>query len=138
MKQIVYVSKATDAFDVADLAPLAETSRSNNSAVGVTGCMLYAAGYFLQLLEGDSGEVAKVMRRISMDPRHKATKVLLDRDVDESERLYGRWFMSSINVDEKKQFPQALKDNIDKICRGQGSSMPIPKLFLEFRSHLGT
>lgn len=137
MKQLVYVSKATDAFDVSDLGDLSITSSRNNQEVGVTGCMLYAAGYFLQLLEGDADDVLTVFARIRRDPRHTATKILLDRDVDAGERLYGRWFMSCINVDQKKAFPQSLKDNIDAIVRGGNTSMPIPRLFMEFRGQLG-
>ena len=52
IKQLVYISKATEPFTAASLKQLTDVANTNNAKLNVTGCMAYSAGYFLQLLEG--------------------------------------------------------------------------------------
>lgn len=74
-----------------DLAELLYVSRRNNEALGVTGLLIYAAGSFLQVLEGDDGAVEHVMSRVHRDPRHKGVIVLIDAKI--SAREFGNWSM---------------------------------------------
>ena len=56
-----------------------------------TGMLVYAAGSFLQLIEGDDAGVELIWDRIRMDPRHTALRVLQDGSAQA--RLFGEWSM---------------------------------------------
>ena len=137
IKQLVYISKATEPFTAASLKDLTAVANTNNAKLNVTGCMAYASGYFLQLLEGDSGTVDSLYRKIANDTRHKGTKLLLEQTVDEDKRLFGKWFMSSFNVDTQSDFPDELKQSITQIIYDRTAIIPVHRLFMEFRKYLG-
>ena len=99
--------------------------------------MAYASGYFLQLLEGTAETVDSLYRKIAKDTRHKGTKLLLEATVDEDRRLFGKWFMSSFNVDTTADFPDELKHSITEIINDRKAIVPVHRLFMEFRKYLG-
>ena len=137
IKQLVYISKATVPFTTESLKELTEVANVNNEKLNVTGCMVYASGYFLQLLEGSAESVDILYRKIEKDDRHKGTKLLLESRVDEDRRLFDKWFMTSFNVDTTKDFPEELKKNIAQIIRDQKAIIPVHRLFMEFKKYLG-
>ena len=137
IKQLVYISKATAPFTSASLKELTSVANANNAKLNVTGCMAYSSGYFLQLLEGNAETVESLYRKIEKDPRHKGTKLLLEATVDEERRLFGKWFMSSFNVDTMVDFPEELKQSITEIINDRKAIVPIHRLFIEFKKHLG-
>ena len=137
IKQLVYISKATVPFTTDSLKELTEVANANNEKLNVTGCMVYASGYFLQLLEGSAESVDILYRKIERDDRHKGTKLLLESRVDEDRRLFDKWFMTSFNVDTTKDFPEELKKNITQIIRDQKAIIPVHRLFMEFKKYLG-
>ena len=137
IKQLVYISKATVPFTTDSLKELTEVANANNEKLNVTGCMVYASGYFLQLLEGSAESVDILYRKIEKDDRHKGTKLLLESKVDEDRRLFDKWFMTSFNVDTTKDFPEELKKNIAQIIRDQKAIIPVHRLFMEFKKYLG-
>ena len=137
IKQLVYISKATVPFTTDSLKELTEVANVNNEKLNVTGCMVYASGYFLQLLEGSAESVDILYRKIEKDDRHKGTKLLLESRVDEDRRLFDKWFMTSFNVDTTKDFPEELKKNITQIIRDQKAIIPVHRLFMEFKKYLG-
>ena len=119
------------------LKELTDVANANNEKLNVTGCMVYASGYFLQLLEGSAESVDILYRKIEKDVRHKGTKLLLESRVDEDRRLFDKWFMTSFNVDTTKDFPEELKKNITQIIRDQKAIIPVHRLFMEFKKYLG-
>ena len=137
IKQLVYISKATVPFTTDSLKELTEVANANNEKLNVTGCMVYASGYFLQLLEGSAESVDILYRKIEKDDRHKGTKLLLESKVDEDRRLFDKWFMTSFNVDTTTDFPEELKKNIAQIIRDQKAIIPVHRLFMEFKKYLG-
>ena len=137
IKQLVYISKATVPFTTDSLKELTEVANTNNEKLNVTGCMVYASGYFLQLLEGSAESVDILYRKIEKDDRHKGTKLLLETKVDEDRRLFDKWFMTSFNVDTTTDFPEELKKNIAQIIRDQKAIIPVHRLFMEFKKYLG-
>ncbi len=139
MKQLVYISKASIPFTPESIKELTESSNKNNRRIGVTGCMVYASGFFLQLLEGDSEDVDNLYRKIQKDSRHKNTKILIENEVEENKRLYDRWFMSSFNLDASVDFPEDLKKSIIGIINGNNTtSIPVHRIFMEFRKYLAS
>ena len=136
MHRLVYVSKATDAVNDAKLKEITDIAIPNNKKLSITGCMLYASGYFLQLLEGDKTAVMALYHKIEKDPRHKACKILLDETMEDSQRLYDKWFMTAFNVDKSSKFPDELKQSIDDIVNNRDSTLRVHRIFIEFKKYL--
>ena len=92
MRRIVYLSSATRPMSDADLVELLRASRVNNARDDVTGVLLYQAGHFIQLLEGESVVIDSIYARIEKDPRHHSCLRMLDGEADE--RLFADWSMA--------------------------------------------
>ena len=137
IKQLVYISQATAAFTPASLKELTDLANANNASLKVTGCMAYSSGYFLQLLEGKAETVDSLYQKIEKDTRHRGTQVLLEATADEDKRLFGKWFMSSINVDATVDFPEELRLSIKEIINDRKAVIPVHRLFTEFGKYLG-
>jgi hypothetical protein len=91
VRQIIYVSEATEQFAAADLLGLLEVARRSNTRIGVTGLLVHRGGTFLQCFEGPPHAVETLLSRIRNDPRHAAVTVLQDRIT--TERLFPDWCM---------------------------------------------
>jgi hypothetical protein len=80
----------------AELEALLATCRSNNAAAGITGMLLYRAGSFFQVLEGDRTVVQALFEKISRDNRHSlVTKIILEPI---AERSFAAWTMGHSRV----------------------------------------
>lgn len=89
--QLVYLSTATRLLAEPQLEEILAVSRRNNSAVGVTGMLLYADGQFMQVLEGPPDAVAATFARVRRDPRHRDLIEMLRRDIPEPD--FADWAM---------------------------------------------
>lgn len=77
------------------VARLAEHSAERNSQSGVTGCLLFIEGQFVQVLEGGLSEVEQIFERICCDLRH--TNVALIDLVAVPNRFFPHWKMAFLN-----------------------------------------
>lgn len=89
--QLVYFSVATRLPTERDLLELLAVSRRSNTQTGITGLLLYRAGSYMQLLEGERKAVTECFWRIQRDGRHQDVKVLLSQESEE--RIYSDWSM---------------------------------------------
>jgi FAD-dependent sensor of blue light len=94
LQQLIYSSTATKEFSEAHLSFLLLNARQNNQSLGVTGILLYDAGSFLQVLEGEGATIEALYRRISRDPRHAHVSKLLTREINARE--FGEWSMGFV------------------------------------------
>jgi hypothetical protein len=97
--QLIYLSSATQPFSPADLLALLETSRRNNTPVGITGLLLYRDGNFIQVLEGEEPAVSATHDRIIRDTRHGGLITLLKAPI--AQRSFGEWSMGFRNLSAK-------------------------------------
>ncbi len=88
------------------LASILESARKNNARLGVTGILLYDAGSFIQVLEGDGPVVRELFEKIGRDPRHDRVTMLGERPIDK--RSFGAWTMGYVSLDPAllKQLPK--------------------------------
>jgi len=93
--QVFYVSRATAAFDTAQVQSILQASRRQNSRLDVTGCLLFSGHCFAQVLEGRQAVVGALTRRIAADPRHVGVRVLSQTNRDE--RDYAGWAMGYLH-----------------------------------------
>lgn len=89
MRSLVYASRAVQPFGDDDLLQLLRAAPARNDVHGVTGMLVYAAGSFLQLFEGEDDAVEVIWDRIRMDPRHTGLRVLQDGPA--RARLFAEW-----------------------------------------------
>ena len=91
MKGTVYLSKANVHFSLADLNRLTVLSARKNEQLGVTGCLYFFDGKFLQYIEGNDESVNGLMEKIRSDSRHRILFEAGPEDIDM--RLFSSWTM---------------------------------------------
>ncbi|MDC6351192.1 BLUF domain-containing protein [Zeaxanthinibacter sp. PT1] len=96
MYSLVYKSVATPLFNFRDIDVLLERARAYNSNHGITGCLLYHNGEFIQYLEGPQLQVLNLYDKITKDPRH--TKIQLLSYGATEHREFDQWDMAFENV----------------------------------------
>jgi hypothetical protein len=99
MLQLVYVSSATTHFSKAELLELLTKSRTKNSALGITGMLLYKDGNFMQMLEGEDDPVRQLFETIVKDPRHHNSIVLIDELAETA--FFADWSMGFRDLSDK-------------------------------------
>ena len=95
---LVYASSAVELFSTAELVSLLQCCRRNNTAAGVTGMLLYKAGNFMQVLEGEEETVRRLHAKILRDPRHRGVLTLTEYMI--VERQFGGWSMGFRNLSD--------------------------------------
>lgn len=97
MFQLVYQSEARTPMDTTALHDLLHQARANNQRLGITGVLLYKAGGFIQVLEGDEETVRALYATIRDDPRHEQVETLLTAQI--TERIFPDWTMGLEDLD---------------------------------------
>jgi hypothetical protein len=105
LTQLIYVSSASRDLDQQDINRLLDSSVRHNAAYSLTGMLLFASGYFMQVLEGEESAVDEAMSRIKFDPRHHGVIVIADEAI--VVRDFGAWSMGfrGINTSDAKSMP---------------------------------
>lgn len=105
MLSLTYFSTASIGFGKDELLELLVGVRAKNSALGLTGMLLYADGSFVQTLEGPDDVVEATFARIQLDRRHREVFVALREEV--TERSYPDWSMGcrELSKDESETVP---------------------------------
>ena len=89
LSMIAYRSRATSAPTDAALQHLLEMAQARNSALGLTGVLLYENGHYFQWLEGPTDSLRAVWDSIARDRRHHQVVVLREEPL--SERVFEGW-----------------------------------------------
>lgn len=86
LRQIIYISGATRPFSNSDLQALCQRCQEYNAAQGITGLLIYSAGFFIHVLEGEYTAVGTLYQTICNDRRHAVMNRLVDCPI--ARRLY--------------------------------------------------
>lgn len=97
LTQYLYISTAPT-LPREEVDSILAASARNNPARGITGLLLFNGRNFLQLLEGEEGEVAALMDTIIADPRHSGVSVLDRRTI--IARACPDWAMNRVIIAE--------------------------------------
>ena len=88
--RIAYVSRAAAGVTQADVFDIIRVAHNRNRRNDLSGGLVFADGYFAQVLEGMPFQVRDRLARIALDPRHEAVDLRLETLVDQ--RLFaGEW-----------------------------------------------
>jgi len=86
---LIYVSQATEPLDGTALDALRDKARNFNRAAGITGCLIYRDGFFMQMLEGKRDTLFALLERIKTDPRHHDVRLIIESPV--RQRVFQDW-----------------------------------------------
>ena len=121
LSQYLYISTAPTLLREEVEAILAASAR-NTPARGITGLLLFNGRNFLQLLEGEAGEVAGLMDTITADSRHAGVSVLDRRTI--KARTCPDWAMKRVLIAEsianrremlERDLPEGLDPEVRKM-----------------------
>jgi hypothetical protein len=100
MIRMIYASRITQ-LGSADVHDILNSSRRNNPALGLSGMLVFADGFFLQALEGARSRINTLYARILRDARHADSAILHYREIDK--RLFADWSMGYVLSNEKNR-----------------------------------
>ncbi|MBC3883321.1 BLUF domain-containing protein [Undibacterium sp. LX40W] len=98
LHQLVYMSQITT--DESVLNSIHSHAVRNNTALTVTGMLLFAQGRFLQVLEGERKDVHHTYEKIRDDSRHDHVTLLADKPIQE--RSFSHWNMGFKHLQESE------------------------------------
>ena len=99
LHRLVYYSRnqIPEGSDVlAEVEAILAASRRNNQVAGVTGALMFNAGCFAQVLEGERDVVEATFERIQQDERHGDVSLLAFEPV--ASRAFGDWSMGFVGT----------------------------------------
>lgn len=121
LSQYLYISTAPT-LPREEVDAILSTSARNNPARGITGLLLFNGRNFLQLIEGEEGQVNALMETITADPRHSGVSVLDRRGI--GQRACPDWAMKRVLIAEstesrremlEAELPQGLDPEVRKM-----------------------
>lgn len=136
LAHLIYISRSRLPLAQVDgaLDEIGACSYRNNRCFGLTGLLLYNAGHFLQLLEGDELAVLKTYDKIAADPRHEDLQRLIFQPTDE--RIFSEWEMGVMNLDRASWLDQRRFIALAAACRNAPGKEQLGRLYGEFRRQL--
>ena len=121
MFSILYVSDELIPFDERSLRELAVASAACNRRHGITGCLRWKNGRFVQYFEGEEAAVRSLMERIAVDARHRVVRTLELESIET--RLFPHWDVGFLRPrDAGEVRVQDLVENITRSMRGPAFS----------------
>lgn len=88
---LIYVSRAQVEVGTDTLKALRQVMQRRNRLEGLSGCLLYMNGEFMQMIEGQREAVEALMRRIRQDPLHRDIRVVVEGSA--ARRVFVDWGM---------------------------------------------
>lgn len=89
---LIYISTAVEPMSQAALDALLKQARLYNRPAGITGCLIYQDGYFMQMLEGKREVVSELMNKVKNDPRHTDIRTIVEGKAPR--RVFVDWSMA--------------------------------------------
>jgi len=98
MYQLIYISSATKSLAREEFLELVAHSKSKNTAMGITGILMFKDGNFMQVLEGKQELIAKLYSTIKVDSRHTLVSIIQEGLINLRE--YPGWSSTYFNSEE--------------------------------------
>jgi len=96
LSHLLYISDAVQPVLPQDLEAIRDVSAKNNVRLDITGVLFYSAGHFVQLLEGDAGDIHRLFEKIAGDRRHRNVRLLVLRPAEQ--RIFADWSMGLLDL----------------------------------------
>lgn len=92
MHHIIYLSQATRPLSDEELVQLLAQARHDNAQQGITGALVYGAGQFMQIIEGEEAKLAMLYAKLLQDGRHGQVFKFADKPI--AQRSFAEWSMA--------------------------------------------
>ena len=96
--RLIYLSKAVGSHSEALSDSILRAAHTWNAQHDITGVLCEGQGVYLQVLEGERGQVSRLYARIFADPRHTDLELLHCETI--TERRYGTWSMARVRLSD--------------------------------------
>ena len=93
---IIYSSAAKTPFGPEELLALLGSARSKNTSLNISGMLLHIEGSFLQVIEGQEGDIDALFETISQDPRHGNIVTIVRESIPR--RAFSDWSMGFADI----------------------------------------
>jgi hypothetical protein len=111
--QLIYRSSALPTLNPEQIMEIIDVAIAFNRRMGITGCLVYYKGHFIQLLEGEQEAVDQLYKKIKTDPRHTQVEILSTGFT--KNRVFGSWNMGYIEMpDRTKKEKEELANKAEK------------------------
>lgn len=116
---LIYISSASRPLDSDELNAILSASRVNNSALGITGMLVYSQGNIIQVLEGNSDTIEALYQKIGLDPRHFGVIRLIKKPIEQ--RSFGEWSMGfrTMNSEQMQEIKQICQEGLSDQTEGE-------------------
>lgn len=91
MYTLTYESSAVGNPTAEDMEQLMQQARVDNAVNGITGCLIYYNGGFIQIIEGEKERILMLFEKIKLDKRHTDVHLFSDNEI--TERTFHSWGM---------------------------------------------
>jgi len=98
MRQLIYISSAEHKMNHNQLLEILRVSKENNTKKNISGVLLYDNGTFIQVLEGEEGQLNETFADIQIDERHSNIVIMQNKEIQARE--FGDWSMGFENISE--------------------------------------
>ena len=109
--QITYRSTAQNGISRKEISALLDIAKARNPELGVTGCLVFHKGEFIQIIEGVKKNVFDLYHKIEKDMRHKNVSFIWEGSC--AERVFPDWNMAfhetNVTSEGFRQFEKNLK-----------------------------
>ena len=97
LERILYRSEATGSTaSLLNVATILAESQRNNDRDGLTGALVAHDNHYVQILEGPSDQLDRLLDRLEGDPRHRRIEVLQRGPVES--RSFAAWSMAHARI----------------------------------------
>ncbi len=104
---MIYVSQSISPMSGEALRDLSGQALANNIANGVSGCLIYQQGYFMQMLEGEKNILHSLMEKIKADKRHANVHMVIEGPA--KQRVFKEWGMFLHDLTQTQETPDFKK-----------------------------
>ena len=126
---MTYRSRAAEGLHPEQIMEIVDEAIAFNRRAGLTGCLVYDGGYFVQILEGEKETVEDLFRKISRDNRHLQIDILSQGWA--CDRMFRTWNMGYLELEEYQdgQKKQVVKEARKEMENASTQNDFIPKVF---------
>ena len=126
---LIYRSVARPSFKQSEIQKMLKKARLYNEQLGITGCLLYYEGEFIQYLEGNQIKVLELYDKIKGDKRHNDVELISfaereSREFNNWEMAYEDFFGNNDQITYLKLLVSTFFDNPEKPANLHPASLP--------------
>lgn len=125
LERLVYESTATGSTgSLVNLVTILAQSQRNNDRDGLTGALAAHNERYVQVIEGSTAALDRLLRRLEVDPRHRGVTMIGRESINA--RLFVDWSMASARI------TPAQGETLDRLTqRGELTAHQVIRILLD-------